>query len=55
MFRVICPNCRKEDIAEVINVIPGRKYELQCRRCGNEFIMAANEAKGQQSEKLGSW
>ncbi len=53
MIRAMCPNCGKEDAVEVINVLPGRRYELQCNLCGEEFIVPANEALDQQRGKLG--
>jgi len=54
MIRAMCPNCRKEDAVEVINVLPGRRYELQCNLCGKEFIVPANEALDQQRGRLGT-
>ncbi len=41
MLKIICPKCAKEAIPDVINVLPKRLYEINCKRCRTNFWVDA--------------
>ncbi len=43
MLNLICPKCGKDPAVEVINVLPGRRYEIRCKRCGSVFTAEAEK------------
>ena len=51
MVEIICPKCGKDAIPDVLNVLPKRRYEIKCKRCGTEFVVDAEEPERQKETK----
>jgi uncharacterized Zn-finger protein len=43
MIKVVCPYCGGENSFEILALLGGRKYELQCLSCGKKFNLVGNE------------
>jgi hypothetical protein len=52
MLKIICPKCEKQTLPDVINVLPKRRYEIKCTRCGTGFVVDAEELDRQEKDKL---
>ena len=51
MLKIICPKCGKDAIPDVINVLPKRRYEIKCKRCGTDFVVDAENPNRQEEAK----
>ncbi len=49
MLEIVCPKCGKDGIPDIINILPKRRYEIKCIRCGTDFVVDAEEL-GRQKE-----
>ncbi len=52
VLKVKCPECRKGEKSEVIDVMPGRRYRMKCIDCGCTYILTASTDEEDKSEKL---
>ncbi len=52
-----CPECKKGEESELIEVLPQRRYRMKCGNCGCTYILTAStddETKGEKPCKGGS-
>jgi hypothetical protein len=46
-----CPECRKGENSELIDVLPNRRYRMRCGVCGCTYILTASEDDERRCEK----
>ncbi len=49
VLKLQCPECGKGEKSDVLEVLPGRKYKVECRDCGYTYILTASMDEGDKS------
>ena len=49
-----CPECGKGEKSELLEVLPDRKYRMQCGDCGRTYILTASVDKEKEFDNQSS-
>jgi uncharacterized Zn finger protein len=51
VLKLQCPECGKEEQWDLVEVLPGRKYRMQCKGCGCTYILTTSVDEERECDK----